>query len=181
MITRQHKEALLGQRGCVVWFTGLSGSGKTTLALALEEHLHNQGKLTHILDGDVIRDGLCSDLGFGQQSRRENIRRITEVSAIMADVGIIVLVSFISPYKEDRLLARFKNHPSFVEVYVDTPLHVCEKRDVKGLYKKARAGVISDFTGISAPYEPPDNAEVVLDTSTSTIIECLKTLVAQLV
>ncbi|MEW5301479.1 MAG: hypothetical protein WDW36_004338 [Sanguina aurantia] len=157
------KEGLLKQRGCVLWFTGLSGSGKSTVACQLEHSLAAMGKVTALLDGDNIRHGLNSNLGFTPTDRAENIRRIGEVSKLFADTGLITLVSFISPYKKDRegVRARLMDR-QFVEVYMKIPLEVCEQRDPKGLYKKARAGLLKGFTGIDDPYEEPDAAEVVL-------------------
>jgi adenylyl-sulfate kinase len=150
----------LGQRGCVVWFTGLSGSGKSTVARALEESLAAEGRLVYVLDGDNIRTGLCSDLGFTAADRSENIRRIGHVAALFADAGAIVLTAFISPFRSDRAQARAIVGADFLEVFVDAPLNVCETRDPKGLYKKARAGQIAEFTGISSPYEPPERPEL---------------------
>ena len=160
------RERLPGQTGCVVWLTGLSGSGKTTIARELERKLLADGHFCYVLDGDVVREGLNSDLGFSPEDRAENIRRIGHVAALFADAGIIAVTAFISPYREDRCRARSFVPPGrFVEVYVNASLEVCEERDRKGLYKKARAGEIPDFTGIGAPYEPPEEPEVVLDTN----------------
>ena len=156
VITRTDRERLLRQRGCVVWFTGLSGSGKSTIARAMEERLAKAGRLAYVLDGDNIRHGLCQDLGFGDADRTENIRRIGHTAALFVDAGVIVLTAFISPFRADRAKAREAiGANDFVEVFVDAPLATCEQRDPKGLYKKARAGQIQDFTGISSPYEPP--------------------------
>jgi len=155
-ITREARESLKGHAGRVIWFTGLSGSGKSTIANALDKLLHSQGKHTYVLDGDVVRQGLNRDLNFSEVDRVENIRRIAEVARLMMDAGLIVIVAFISPFSLDRALARNligKSH--FVEVYMSTPLEICEARDVKGLYKKARLGQISQMTGITSPYEPP--------------------------
>ncbi len=165
-VTRSDRETILGQRGCVVWFTGLSGSGKSTLARALEARLAEIGRLVYVLDGDNLRHGLNGDLGFSAEDRVENIRRVGEVSALFGDTGTITLVAFISPYRADRELARRAAEGiPFFEVFVDTPLDVCEKRDPKGLYKKARAGEIGDFTGISAPYESPESPEFRVETT----------------
>lgn len=165
-VSREDRERVLQQRGRVVWFTGLSGSGKSTLASHVERELNLQGRAAYLLDGDNLRFGLCNDLGFSEGGRRENIRRIGEVARLFADAGIIVLASFISPYREDREALRAKlDDETFIEVHVSTPLEVCEERDVKGLYEKARNGDIKDFTGISAPYEAPINPEVRVDTS----------------
>lgn len=156
---------LLGQRGCVVWLTGLSGSGKSTLAHELEQRLLEAGRLTYVLDGDNLRHGLCGDLDFSPEARTENIRRAGEVAALLSDVGAIVLASFISPYRSDRKrVCSTIGEARFLEVYVDASLELCEGRDPKGLYKKARQGLISEFTGIDAPYEPPENPQVRVDT-----------------
>jgi adenylylsulfate kinase len=173
-VSREERERLAGQKGCVLWFTGLSGSGKSTVAYTLEHLLHGRGKRAVVLDGDNIRHGLNSNLGFSPADREENIRRVSEVAALMADSGLIVLTAFISPYTQDRRRAReivLQGGLEFAEVYVEAPLAVCEARDVKGLYKKARAGEISDFTGISAPYEAPQNPEITLHTGTLSIEE----------
>ena len=157
MISRDQREALNGHRGRVVWFTGLSGSGKSTLANALEVALHQQGLRTYVLDGDIIRQGLNKDLEFSNEDRVENIRRVAEVAKLMMDAGLIVLAAFISPFRRERAMAReLIGSDSFIEVYVDTPLDICEQRDVKGLYKKAREGKIPNMTGISSPYEAPE-------------------------
>ena len=164
-ITRADRERILGQRGCVVWFTGLSGSGKSTVARAVEEHLAKQGRLVYVLDGDNVRHGLCADLGFSPEDRNENIRRIGHVAALFADAGAIVLSAFISPYRADRQLARDAvGEDDFLEVFIDADLATCESRDPKGLYKKARAGEIAEFTGISAPYEAPETPALVIPT-----------------
>jgi adenylylsulfate kinase len=159
-VVRADRERLLGQRGTVVWFTGLSGSGKSTIARALEERLAAAGRLVYVLDGDNIRHGLCQDLGFSAADRTENIRRIGHVAALFADAGAIVLSAFISPFRSDRAAVRATVGPDFVEVYVDAPLTVCEQRDPKGLYQKARAGQIAEFTGISSPSERPAQPEL---------------------
>jgi len=157
------QERLLGQRGCVVWFTGLSGSGKSTVAGVVERVLHERGRATCLLDGDNVRHGLCADLGFGAADREENIRRVGEVARLMADSGLVALVAFISPYERDRARARGLLDPGrFVEVFCDAPLAVCEARDPKGLYRRARAGELRGMTGIDDPYEAPRSAEVVL-------------------
>lgn len=163
-VQRRDKEQLLNQRGCVLWFTGLSGSGKSTVACTLEHALVQRGHLTTLLDGDNVRHGLNNNLGFSQQDREENIRRIGEVSKLLVESGLITLASFISPYEQDRNRVRSRLEPgNFIEVYMKTPLAVCEQRDPKGLYKLARAGKLKGFTGIDDPYEPPSNAEVVLE------------------
>lgn len=160
-LQRQAKETLLGQRGKVLWFTGLSGSGKSTLAQYLEEKLYAEGRFTQLLDGDNIRTGLNRDLDFSPQARQENIRRIAEVARLFAQAGCITIVSFISPTIAMRQQAReIIGATDFLEIFVDTPLEVCEQRDVKGLYAKARAGEIKDFTGISAPYEAPQSPDL---------------------
>ncbi|RME30928.1 adenylyl-sulfate kinase [Candidatus Woesearchaeota archaeon] len=177
-VTRAQREKLLGQRGLVLWFTGLSGSGKTAIADAVAERLHKKGKLTYLLDGDNVRHGLCKDLGFTPQDRSENIRRVAEVARLFVDAGVITLVSFISPYSADRRLARRLLGSDFVEVFVDAPLSVCEARDPKGLYARARAGEIKNFTGISAPYEAPVHPEIHLNTEELSIEESATKVVA---
>ncbi len=176
-VTRQDRERLLGQRGGVVWFTGLSGSGKSTVARAVEERLTAAGRLVYVLDGDNIRHGLCADLGFGAADRTENIRRIGHVAALLADAGVIVLSAFISPYREDRAQVRRTVGDGFLEVFVDAPIATCEARDPKGLYRKARAGEIPEFTGISAPYEAPDAADLRLATATQTLAQSVDAVV----
>ena len=165
-ISRSQRESLKGHTGKVIWFTGLSGSGKSSLANALVQALHQAGKHTYILDGDNIRSGLCSDLGFSDADRIENIRRIAEVARLMMDAGLIVMTAFISPFRAERDMARqLIGADNFIEVYVNTPLAVCETRDPKGLYKKARAGLISNMTGINSVYEAPEVPELSIDTS----------------
>lgn len=165
-VTNKDREQLLDQKGVVIWFTGLSGSGKSTLAHAVEEELFKTGHLIYVLDGDNIRHGLNKNLGFSPEDREENIRRIGEVSKLFADAGVITMTAFISPYRADRDKAReLVESGRFIEVYVKVPLAIAEERDPKGLYKKARAGEIKEFTGIDAPYEEPENAELVIDTS----------------
>ena len=164
------REALLGQKGILIWFTGLSASGKSTLANATALALHRNRKLTFVLDGDNIRQGLNKNLGFSPRDREENIRRIAQVGKLFADAGVIVLTAFISPYRRDRDLARQLMAPGrFIEVHVDALVQTCEKRDPKGLYQKARTGEIAEFTGITAPYEPPENPEIRIDANTLTI------------
>ena len=173
VIAREDRERLLGQRGCVVWFTGLSGSGKSTVSRVVEEQLSKDGRLVYVLDGDNVRHGLCADLGFSDEDRTENIRRIGHVAALMADAGAIVLTAFISPFRADRQQVRdVVGGDDFLEVYVDAPLDVCEARDPKGLYKKARAGQIPEFTGVSSPYEPPISPAVHLETGDRSLDEC---------
>ena len=170
----------LGHRSRTVWFTGLSGSGKSTLAFAVEQALINKGVAAYVLDGDNVRFGLNRDLGFAPEDRAENIRRIGEVCRLFQDAGMVVLTAFVSPYRADRDAVRALHPPgTFVEVFVDTPLEVCEERDVKGLYAKARAGEIPEFTGISAPYEPPANPEITVDTSQPLDV-CVADLIAHL-
>ncbi|HKK16775.1 MAG TPA: adenylyl-sulfate kinase, partial [Gammaproteobacteria bacterium] len=157
-VFRKDREKLNGHKSAILWFTGLSGAGKSTLAHAIEDYLHKMGIHTFVLDGDNIRHGLCKDLGFSDHDRTENIRRIGEVSKLMLDAGTMVMTAFISPFKNDRQLVReLVNKGDFVEIYCEAPLSVCEERDPKGLYKKARAGEIPEFTGISSPYEAPDH------------------------
>lgn len=172
-VSRKDRENLLGQKGYVLWFTGLSGSGKSTLANALEQKLHQLGKHTYLLDGDNLRHGLNSDLGFSLQDRKENIRRIGEVAKLFVDAGVIVLATFISPLREDRDALRALLGEDFIECYVSCSLEVCESRDPKKLYQKARAGEIQNFTGISSPYEEPLNPEIVFTTNTHSIDECI--------
>ena len=180
-ITRAERAANKNQKPCLLWFTGLSGSGKSTIANALDVALHERGYHTFLLDGDNVRHGLCSDLGFSDEDRVENIRRIGEVSKLFADSGLIVLSAFISPFVSDRRMVR-KLFPAgeFIEVFMDTPLDTCEDRDPKGLYKKARAGEIKRFTGIDSPYEAPPHPEVRLDTSTMSVDECVEALIQHL-
>jgi len=176
-VLRPQREAQNGHGSCILWFTGLSGAGKSTLAHALEERLYQLGKRTYVLDGDNIRKGLCGDLGFSDEDRTENIRRIGEVAKLMIDAGLIVMTAFISPFRRDRQVARdLVEGNDFIEVFCDAPLNVCEKRDVKGLYKKARAGEIPEFTGISSSYEEPESAEIALDTGSMDIDACVDEL-----
>ncbi|HHF52598.1 MAG TPA: adenylyl-sulfate kinase [Candidatus Aminicenantes bacterium] len=177
-ITKQDRERLLQQNGVVLWFTGLSGSGKSTLALAVEEKLFENGHLCMVLDGDNIRHGLNKNLGFSPEDREENIRRIGEVSKLFSDAGLITMTAFISPYRKDRDQARgLLKDGEFVEIFVKVPLDIAEERDPKGLYKKARAGEIKEFTGISAPYEEPLNPELVIDTGKMNLDESVKTVI----
>ena len=171
VISRQDRERNLGQRGAVVWFTGLSGSGKSTVARELETRLTSEGRFVYVLDGDNVRHGLCADLDFSPAGRTENIRRIGHVAALLADAGAIVLTAFISPYRSDRAQARAVIGDDFVEIWVDAAIEVCESRDPKGLYKKARAGEIPEFTGVSSPYEPPDNPNLRIDTGAQSLQE----------
>jgi bifunctional enzyme CysN/CysC len=174
-INKEARANLNNQKPMCLWFTGLSGSGKSTIANALEKELFNMGKRTYILDGDNVRHGLNLDLGFTEADRIENIRRVSEVAKLMVDAGLIVLVTFISPFEKDRALARSKfEDDEFLEVYVDTPLDECEKRDPKGLYKKARSGLIKNFTGIDSKYETPLNPEIIGQKSDEIIVQLLK-------
>jgi adenylylsulfate kinase len=173
-ITRAKRERLSGHRGFTIWFTGLSASGKSTLAVAMEEALYEHGCHAYVLDGDNVRHGLNNNLGFSPEDRTENIRRIAEVAKLFRDAGVISLTAFISPYRSDRDSARKlaeDEHDAFIEVFVDCPIEVCEQRDPKGMYKKARAGIIKEFTGISAPYEPPEKPEIHLRTDQLTVAE----------
>lgn len=180
-VLRSHREHLYRHRGAIIWFTGLSGSGKSTLANALAEALHQRQARTYVLDGDNVRHGLCGDLGFSDLDRTENIRRIGEVSKLMMDAGLIVLTAFISPFVKDRQMVRnLVGKEEYIEVHCDTPLHVCEQRDVKGLYRKARKGEIQDFTGISSPYEKPANADVSINTADYSINECVDQILIHL-
>ena len=172
MMTRSDKEQLLGQRGVMVWFTGLSGSGKSTVALGVERELHKRGILCRILDGDNIRSGINKNLGFSADDRKENIRRIAEIGKLFVDTGVVTLSAFISPTNESRHMAsEIIGADDFREVYVSTPLEVCEQRDVKGLDARARRGEIKDFTGVSAPFEVPEHPALSLDTSVLTLEE----------
>lgn len=177
-ITRAERSANKNQKPCLLWFTGLSGSGKSTIANALDVALHERGYHTFLLDGDNVRHGLCSDLGFSDDDRVENIRRVGEVCKLFADAGLIVMSAFISPFTSERRMVR-KLFPSgeFIEVFMDTPMDTCEERDPKGLYKKARAGEIKHFTGIDSPYEVPAHPEIRLDTSRNTVDECVNSLI----
>ncbi len=172
MMKREDKERMLGQRGIMIWFTGLSGSGKSTIAIALERELHGRGVMCRILDGDNIRTGINNNLGFSPQDRTENIRRIAEVGRLFVDTGIVTIAAFISPSNELReMAADIIGKEDFLEVYVSTPLEECERRDVKGLYAKARKGEIGEFTGVSAPFEAPAHPALTLDTSLLSVEE----------
>jgi adenylylsulfate kinase len=181
LISKQDRERLTGQKGVVLWFTGLPSSGKSTIARVLEQRLLEMQHLSYVLDGDNIRHGLNKNLGFSPQDREENIRRIGEVARLFADAGLITMTAFISPYRKDRDQARALLKPGeFAEIYLKIPLSIAEQRDPKGLYKKARAGEIKDFTGISAPYEEPANAEMVIDTSQVSIEQCVQQILEYL-
>ncbi len=171
-VTRERRESLQRHRAAVLWFTGLSGSGKSTLAHALEERLYQSGCRTFVFDGDNVRHGLCSDLGFSDEDRRENIRRIGEMTKLFVEAGVIALTAFISPFRDDRnRIRQLFNDGDFIEIYCRCSLEVCEQRDVKGLYKRARKGEIPHFTGISSPYEEPVNPELVIDTDQQSLEE----------
>lgn len=177
MMSKQDKEELLKQHGVMLWFTGLSGSGKSTVAIALERELHQRGLLCRILDGDNIRSGINNNLGFSPEDRVENIRRIAEVGKLFVDTGIITIAAFISPNNQLRNMAsEIIGKENFIEVYISTPLEECERRDVKGLYAKARRGEIKEFTGISAPFEAPENPDIELDTSKLSLKESVDIL-----
>jgi adenylyl-sulfate kinase len=180
-VTPEQRARQNGHSGCVVWLTGLSAAGKSTIATELERELFSQGKHAYVLDGDNVRHGLCSDLGFSPDDRKENIRRIGEMAKLLADAGFICITAFISPYRSDRELARSIAPPGkFVEVYLNVPIEVCEKRDPKGLYAKARSGQLKEFTGISAPYEPPASPELELHTDRSSIADCVTAILERL-
>ena len=177
-VSRQQKQQLKGHKSCVLWYTGLSGSGKSTIANAVEAKLFELGKHTYTLDGDNVRLGLNKGLSFSDEDRIENIRRISEVSKLFVDAGVIVSTAFISPFKADRQQARdLLNSGDFIEVYIDTPLEVCEQRDPKGLYKKARAGEIKNFTGIDSTYEAPENSEIHVKTAEQSIAQCVEQII----
>jgi len=174
-VTRHRRAKNNGHKSVILWLTGLSGAGKSTIAHALEESLYQRGANTYVLDGDNVRHGLCGDLGFSDADRNENIRRIGEVSKLFIDAGVIALSAFISPFRADRQRARdLVNEGDFIEIHVKCPLEVCETRDPKGLYKKARAGLIKGYTGISSPYEEPENPEIIVDTSVKNIDQCVE-------
>ncbi|MCR5534327.1 MAG: adenylyl-sulfate kinase [Bacteroidaceae bacterium] len=182
MMSRAEKEALLCQRGVMVWFTGLSGSGKSTIAMGVERELHKRGILCRILDGDNIRAGINSNLGFSSEDRMENIRRIAEIGKLFVQTGVVTLACFVSPTNDVRRLARdIIGEQDFKEVYVSTPLEECERRDVKGLYARARKGEVKDFTGISAPFETPENPTLEVDTSCLSLEESVKRVVDMVV
>jgi adenylylsulfate kinase len=180
-VTKEDRQKLNGHKSVVLWFTGLSGAGKSTLSVEVEKELHQRGIRTYILDGDNIRHGLNKDLGFSAEDRKENIRRIGEVAKLMVDAGIVTLTAFISPYREDREMVRqLLGEKEFIEIYVKCSLEECERRDPKGLYKKARAGEIKGFTGIDDPYEEPENPELVVETDKQTLEESIKQIIAYL-
>lgn len=178
-VSKQDRQRLNGHKSCVLWFTGLSGAGKSTLAVELERRLHERKIHTYVLDGDNIRHGLNRNLGFSPEDRKENIRRIGEVAKLFVDAGMFVLTAFISPYREDRQMVRdMFAADEFIEIYVKCSVDECEKRDPKGLYRKAKAGQIKEFTGISAPYEAPSSCEIVVETDRMDIEDCLDTIIA---
>jgi adenylylsulfate kinase len=180
-VDREKRERLLNQKGVILWFTGLSGSGKSTIANEVAYRLQEKGKLAYILDGDNIRHGLNKDLGFSPEDRKENIRRISEVANLFADAGLITLTAFISPYTKDRNYCRkLAGEGRFIEIYAKASLKTCEKRDPKGMYKKARAGEIKDFTGINAPYEEPEKPEIIIDTDKETIEKSTEKVIKKL-
>lgn len=180
-VTRARREAQNGHRGAIIWFTGLSGSGKSTLAHAIEETLYQHGCRTFVLDGDNVRHGLCGDLGFSDKDREENIRRVGEMAKLFMEAGVIVLTAFISPYRADRQRVRgLVAHGDFMEIYCDTSIEICEARDVKGLYKKARAGKIGEFTGISSPYEIPEKPELDVNTGTAELSSCVQQVINEM-
>lgn len=180
-VTRVRREQQNGHKSVILWFTGLSGAGKSTLAHAVEERLYQLGCRTFVLDGDNVRHGLCGDLGFTDQDRQENIRRIAELAKLMLEAGTIALTAFISPFRAERNLARkLVPHGDFIEIYCSCDLSICEERDVKGLYKKARQGEIKHFTGISSPYEIPEKPELKVDTGKYSLEECVEQVLALL-
>jgi len=180
-VTRERREALNGHRSVMLWFTGLSGAGKSSLAHAVEEQLYQKGCRTFVFDGDNVRHGLCSDLGFSAEDRVENIRRVGEMGKLFLEAGTIALTAFISPFRSDREKVRsLVPHGEFLEIYCHCPLEICEERDVKGLYKRARAGEIKNFTGISSPYEEPENPELVVDTGRLTLEESAEKVIGLL-
>ncbi|WAA11382.1 adenylyl-sulfate kinase [Fervidibacillus albus] len=181
IVTKEDRQALNGHKSAVLWFTGLSGAGKSTLSVEVEKELHQRGIRTYILDGDNIRHGLNKNLGFSAEDRKENIRRIGEVSKLMVDAGIVTLTAFISPYREDRNMVRqLHGEKEFVEIYVKCSLEECERRDPKGLYKKARAGEIKGFTGIDDPYEAPENPELIVETDKQTLKQSVQQVITYL-
>jgi len=180
-VTRERRQEQNGHKSFVLWFTGLSGAGKSSLAHAVEERLYQMGCRTFVMDGDNVRHGLCGDLGFSNDDRMENIRRVGEVAKLFLEAGVIVMTAFISPFRNEREMARtLIPHGQFFEIYCHCPIEVCEERDVKGLYKRARAGEISDFTGISSPYEEPSNPELSVETGSLSIEESVDTVISML-
>lgn len=181
-VTRARRERQNGHRGAIIWFTGFSGAGKSTLAHAVEEVLHQHGCHTFVLDGDNVRHGLCGDLDFSAKDREENIRRVGEVAKLFVEAGVIVLTAFISPNRADRKRVRSKvEQGDFIEIYCDSPIEICETRDVKGIYKKARAGQIPEFTGISSPYETPENPELTIKTAEVELNACVQLIIGEII
>lgn len=181
-VTRERRQQLNGHKSVILWFTGLSGAGKSTLAHAVEEELHQRECRTIVLDGDNVRHGLCADLGFSDEDRRENIRRIGEMTWLILESGVIALTAFVSPFREDRRNVRgLFHHGEFIEVYCDCAIKVCEGRDVKGIYKKARNGEIEHFTGISSPYEQPENPELTINTDQLSLNESVREIIDYLI
>lgn len=181
MVTRADREIRNGHRGVIIWLTGLPGSGKSTLAYGVEERLFRSGYQTVVLDGDLLRKGVCSDLGYSAWDRHENVRRVGEIAKLFLEAGTIVLVALISPYRIDRACARaLVAREDFIEVFCDAPLEICEARDPKGLYRRARSGEIANMTGIGAPYEPPENPELVLDTGFSDPNVCIRQIICEI-
>jgi len=179
VVTKDLRQQLNRHKSMILWFTGLSGSGKSTLAYGLEEELYERGVRTYVLDGDSIRTGINRDLGFSTEDREENIRRIGEVAKLFVDAGIVALTAFISPYRKDRLIVRnLVEANEFIEIYVKCQVEVCEQRDVKGLYKKARKGIVKKFTAIDDPYEAPENPEIIVETDRMTIDQCIKEILS---
>jgi len=180
-VNRQRRETLNGHRSVNLWFTGLSGSGKSTLAHAVEERLHLMGCRTYVFDGDNVRHGLCKDLGFGLDERKENLRRIAEMVNLFLDAGVISLTAFISPLDKDReMVKEIIGRENIIEVFCNCPLEICEKRDVKGLYKKARAGEIENYTGISSPYEKPSEPDIDIETGVLSLMKCVDIILNEL-
>ena len=181
-VTRKRREKQNGHHSFILWFTGLSGAGKSTLAHRVEEILHGMGCRTYVFDGDNVRHGLCSDLGFSAEDRQENIRRIGEMSKLFIEAGVIALTAFISPFRNDRQMVRsLVDDGDFIEIYCNAPIDICERRDVKGLYRRARSGEIADFTGVSSPYDVPEGAEIIVDTGTQELDACAKKVIDYLV
>jgi adenylylsulfate kinase len=181
-VSREQRELVLNQRGLLIWFTGLSGSGKSSLAVQLEVMLHQQGFKTFLLDGDIVRSGICSDLEFDAAGREENMRRIGEIAKLLLETGLVIIASFISPFKKDREQMKAKvGSENYFEVFVDCPVEVCEIRDTKGLYKRARKGEIKDFTGVSSPYEIPESPDLIIPSSEMPIEESINLLLKSVV
>ena len=181
-VTRERREKQHAHKSVILWFTGLSGAGKSTLARSVEEKLHQLGASTYVLDGDNVRHGLCGDLSFSAADRKENVRRIGQVAKLFIESGVIILTAFISPFKSDRQMVRnMVQHGDFIEIYCDSPIEVCEQRDIKGLYQKARNGEVKEFTGISSPYEAPPNPELVVQTGSDSLEKCTSDILKLLI